>query len=391
MSDNRVERLIQEFPLKILHISKYYEPFKGGIEKVILELATGSVRAGHEVAVLSSNYNMNHVEEELDGVKVIRLPRMGIAFSQPLNPSFLWSARKWLAWADIVQVHTPNPLAELSFLMQDQKKPLITTYHCDVVRQKKLHNLYKPVADKVLERSDKITVSTPNHIEFSPMLKGFEDKIEVIPFGVRAKHAKRTMAINEKMKKLKDELGDYFLFVGRLVPYKGVDILLHAMRQVDEKVVILGQGPRWEAWYLLAQDLGVQDKVRLVGRVDDDDEFAAYIHGAHALVLPSINEAEAFGIVLIEAMSCGKPVITTELKSGVPWVNKHGVSGLQVQPKDHHGLAEAMNKLAKDHALRKQLGENARIRFEEFFTQDRMVNSYLNLYQSMLEKVRVAA
>lgn len=377
--------------MRILHISKYYEPFKGGIEKVILELASGSVKAGHEVVVLSSNVDWRYKEDMIEGVKVVRLPRMGVAFSQPLTMSFLWKAKKWMEWADVVQVHTPNPLAELSFMVQDVKKPLVATYHCDVVRQKALYKVYEPVSDKLLARADKITVSTPNHVEYSKPLQDYKNKIEVIPFGVRAKHAQKTMAVNEHLKKIKDELGDYFLFVGRLVPYKGVDVLLHAMRQVKENLVVIGQGPRWEAWYMLAQDLGVADRVRLIGRVDDDNEFGAYIHGCHSLVLPSIDESEAFGIVLIEAMSCGKPVITTKLKSGVPWVNDKGVTGLEVMPKDAEGLAKALNTLGQDHDLRLKMGEAAKKRFQTMFQVDTMVNSYLNLYMNCIDQKKVAA
>lgn len=377
--------------MKILHISKYYEPFKGGIEKVILELANGSVKAGHEVAVLSSNVDRRYVEEMINGVKVIRLPRLAVAFSQPLTMSFMWEARKWLEWADVVQVHTPNPLAEFSFLLQDNQKPLIVTYHCDVVRQKTLFKMYKPIADKLLQRADRITVSTPLHLKHSPQLQGYQDKTAVIPFGIQARHSTRTMAITEQMKKIKDELGDYFLFVGRLVPYKGVDVLLHALKSVKENLVIIGQGPRWEAWYKLAESLGVQKRVKLVGRVENDDEFAAYIHGCHSLVLPSIDESEAFGIVLIEAMSCGKPVITTQLNSGVPWVNEKGVTGLEVMPKDHLGLAQAMNTLAQDHSLRQSMGENALNRFNTLFKVDTMVDSYTKLYASCVEQKKVAA
>lgn len=376
--------------MRILHISKYYEPFKGGIEKVILELATGSVKAGHEVVVLSSNIDWRYVEEMIDGVKVVRLPRYAVAFSQPLTLSFMWRARAWLDWADVVQVHAPNPLAEFSFLLQDNNKPMVLTYHCDVVRQKSLFKMYKPVADKLLQRADRITVSTPNHIKYSPNLQEYQDKIEVIPFGIRPKHATKTLAINDHLKKIKDELGDYFLFVGRLVPYKGVDILLHALKSVKENLVIIGQGPRWESWGKLAQDLGIQNRVKLVGKVENDDEFAAYIHGCHSLVLPSIDESEAFGIVLIEAMSCAKPVITTQLKSGVPWVNDKGVTGFEVMPKDHQGLAEAMNTLAIDHSLRQTMGENALNRFNQFFQVDTMVNSYFHLYENCMEQKKVA-
>ncbi|MEM7645849.1 MAG: glycosyltransferase, partial [Pseudomonadota bacterium] len=376
--------------MKILHISKYYEPFKGGIEKVILELASGSVKQGHEVVVLSSNVDWRYKEDMIEGVKVIRLPRAGVAFSQPMTMSFLWKAKKWMEWADVVQVHTPNPLAELSFLWQDNQVPLIATYHCDVVRQKKLYQAYKPICQKLLNRADRITVSTPLHLEYSELLQDHKHKAVVIPFGVRAKHAKRTPEINENLKKIKDQYGDYFLFIGRLVPYKGVDILLHAMKEIRENLVIVGQGPRWESWHALAKELHVDEKVHFLGRVDDDAEFAAYLHGCHSLVLPSVDESEAFGIVLIEAMSCGSPVITTNLKSGVPWVNDQGVTGLQVEPGQADPLAQALKTVATDHELRYRMGEAAKARFQKLFQVETMVQAYIDLYADCVPAEKVA-
>lgn len=377
--------------LRILHIAKYYEPFKGGIEKVIFELASGSVKAGHEVVVLSSNIEPHYREDIIEGVKVIRLPRLGVLFSQPLTLSLFWQMKKWLQWADVAQVHTPNPLAEAAFLLQDCQKPLIVTYHCDVVRQKVFHKMYQPIMDKLLSRADQITVSTPNHLKFSPALQSYQNKSTVIPFGVRAKHAKKTMAINEHLHRIKQEVGDYFLFIGRLVPYKGVDVLLRALKQTNEKVVIIGQGPRFEAWYSLARDLGVLDQIKMLGQVSNDDEFAAYLHGCKSLVLPSIDESEAFGIVLIEAMSCAKPVITTNLKSGVPWVNDKNVTGLEVEPRDVSGLSQALNTLGTDRLLRQQMGEAAAQRFEKLFRIETMVQLYLDLYEQMESDLKISA
>ncbi len=378
--------------MRILHISKYYEPFKGGIEKVIMELACGTVSAGHEVVVLCSNMNGNYQEDMIEGVKVVRLPRWGVAFSQPLTLSMMWKAKQWLNWADVIQVHTPNPLAELSFLIQDNKKPLIVTYHCDVVRQKKLHKIYQPVSERLLQRADRITVSTPHHLKYSPHLENFKDKAQVIPFGIRAKHAQQTLPMKHELKKIKDLYGDYILFIGRLVPYKGVDVLLKAMAEVDENLIIIGEGPRWEAWHELRDHLGLEKKVHFVGAVKDDTQFAAYLHGCHALVLPSVDESEAFGMVLLEAMSCGKPVITTNLKSGVPWVNDKDVTGLQVEPRDVSGLTEAIHLITQNHGLRNKMGENALERFHRLFEVQTMVQSYLELYdQSLDQKQKVAS
>ena len=299
--------------MKVLHISKYYHPFRGGIEKVIMELAEGTVKAGHEVVVLCANESWKQEVDVIDGVKIVRLPRMAVAFSQPLTVSLLWEIKKHIEWADVVHLHTPNPLAEMAYALLAPTKPLVVTYHCDVVRQKKLVKLYKPVAQKVLSRSDRIVVSTPNHIKYSEALHPHKEKCEVVPFGVKAKHAERSMKTNEYLHRIKKEQGDYFLFVGRLVPYKGVDVLLKAMRHVSQNLVLIGKGPRWETWHRMASELGVSHKVTFLGQVDEDREFSAYLHGCHSLVLPSVDESEAFGIVLIEAMSCGKPCLAASL------------------------------------------------------------------------------
>jgi glycosyltransferase involved in cell wall biosynthesis len=370
--------------LKILHVSKYYEPFKGGIEKVILELATGSVKAGHEVVVLSSNISLHYQEEYIEGVKVIRLPRWSVAFSQPINFSMMWAMKKWLEWADVVQVHTPNPLSEMSYLMQQNQTPLIATYHCDVVKQKTLFKAYQPVAHRLLKRADVITVSTPNHIKFSESLKDFTHKIKTIPFGIRAKNSVKSLEINNKMTEIFKRHSDFFLFVGRLVPYKGLDILLHSLSESQSNLVVIGQGPRWQAWNNLSQKLGLENRVSFLGAVEDDEDFAAYLQACKGLILPSINESEAFGLVLIEAMSCAKPVITTKLNSGVTWVNEKDVTGLEVMPKDIVGLRDAINRLQMEDVLRLQMGQNSLKRFNDLFTVDKMVTSYLDLYQESI-------
>ena len=212
--------------MKILHISKYYHPFRGGIEKFIKDLSEGSVQEGHEVMVLSSSESRVHREENINGVQVVRLPRLGVLYSQPLTLSLFWKMKAYLDWADVVHIHTPNPLAEFAYLLQNNKKPTILTYHCDVVRQRKLMKIYGPVAQKVLSSVDKVIVSTPNHLRFSPALQGHEDHCEVIPFGVADRFPKKTMDLSGHAQRIRKKYGDYFLFIGRLVPYKGVDVLL---------------------------------------------------------------------------------------------------------------------------------------------------------------------
>ncbi|MCB0378692.1 MAG: glycosyltransferase [Bdellovibrionales bacterium] len=377
--------------MRILHISKYYHPFRGGIEKMIQELAEGSVEAGHQVRVLCSAESPQSVQEEIEGVEVHRLGRWGVLWSQALAPSFFTKMSEQIEWADVIHFHMPNPLVELAFLFHDCKKPLVVTYHCEVVRQRKLMHFYRPVARKILQRASKIVVSTPYHINFSPGLRGFENQCEIIPFGITGKLSQLNRNREEIVQRLRNEYGDFFLFVGRLVPYKGVDVLLHAMKFVPRNLLIVGEGPRFEQWVDLRNQLSLQDKVHFLGKVESDDEFSALIHACEALVLPSVDESEAFGIVMIEAMSCKKAVVSTKLKSGVSWVNQDGVTGVAVTPKDFEALADGMNALVCDQKRKHEMENAAFQRYEELFQLDAMVTSYLNLYQSFFDTPKKAS
>jgi len=372
--------------LKILHLSKYYHPFRGGIEKVIKDLSEGMVQRGHQVRVLSSAENNQARQDWVNDVEVFRIPRWGVLYSQPLVVPLFWQLAQHMEWADIVHLHAPNPLAELAYLTTLKSKPTITTYHCDVVRQRRLMKIYGPIQQKVLAKSNGIVVSTPNHLKYSKALEEHKKKSLIVPFGVKGSHAKKSMELNHHIKKIKDKHGDYFLFIGRLVPYKGIDVLLKAMvsSNPNARLVCIGKGPRWEIWNQLAVDLGVKDRVEFLGQVDSELEFAAYIHGCHSLVLPSVDESEAFGIVQIEAMSCGKPVITTQLKSGVSWVNADNISGLSIPPRDSEALTKALDLLFENHNLRARLGEGARDRYRKLFQWETMITGYEQIYKAVL-------
>lgn len=373
-------------PLKILHVSKYYHPFRGGIEKVIKDLSEGLLAKGHQVRVISSAESAQSRRDDVFGVDVRRVARWGVLYSQPLVIPMFWQLARQMEWADIVHLHTPNPLAELAYLTTFSSKPTVVTYHCDVVRQRRLMKVYGPIQQKILSQAQGIVVSTPNHLKFSTALKGYEHKSSVVPFGVKGLHAKKSIETNSIVKGLKEKYGDYFLFIGRLVPYKGVDVLLRALVETspDMSLVCIGKGPRWEIWSQMAKEMGVAHRVHFLGQVESDLEFAAHIHGCHSLVLPSVDESEAFGIVLIEAMSCGKPVITTQLKSGVSWVNADNISGLAIPPRDPVALTKVLNLMANQHDLRHRLGAGAQDRYKRLFQWDPMIQGYEKVYRTVL-------
>lgn len=366
--------------MRILHLSKYYHPYRGGIEKVIKELSENAVSEGHEVTVICANESNKRVEEFIKGVRVIRLPKWTSIFSQPVTPSVFFEVGEWFKKTDVVHLHTPNPLFEAACLAYEIPCPLIVTYHCEVMKARTLNNLYMPISKGVLKKADKILVATQFHIDFSKWLKEFESKCEVIPFGIEPKHNIRTLEMNSHLNFIKEKYGRYFLFIGRMVSYKGIHILLEAMKDVDQNLVLIGKGPLLEAMKEMSRRLGLEKRVHFVGAIEADQEFAAYLHGADAVVLPSINEAEAFGLVLLEAMSCKKPVITTDLKSGVRYVNVAGVTGLSVPPSDIQALAKAMNSMRLDDEMRLAMGSAAYKHFLENFLVSESFRRHFNVY-----------
>lgn len=188
------------------------------------------------------------------------------------------------------------------------------------------------------------------------------------------------------------QYGSYFLFAGRMVPYKGVDVLLKAMLKVqDANLVLIGVGRMLDEWKALSKKLNLESRVHFVGKIESDDEFAAFVHGARALVLPSINEAEAFGLVLLEAMSCAKPVITTNLNSGVRFVNKANETGLMVPVMDVERLGEAMNRLLQDDVLYARLSKNAYEHFQNHFLISTCFARHEQIYQNLLQKLKRTA
>lgn len=371
--------------MKILHLSKYYHPYRGGIEKVIKELSEASVKLGHEVTVICANESNSRQEEMVNGVRVIRLPLSMTVFSQPLTLSVFRELRREVEACDIINAHTPNPLFELALLRTKTEKPIIVTYHCEVYKARALNNVYQPISHALLKRADKIIVGTTFHIDHSKWLHTFKYKCEIIPFGIEPKYMLPSPATSELQEKIKKEYGNFFLFAGRMVPYKGVDVLLRALKESpSSRVVLIGSGRMFDEWKTLSENLDVHSRAHFLGSVSSDEEFAAYMHACRALILPSINEAEAFGLVLLEAMSCSKPVITTNLNSGVRFVNKAGETGLMVPKSDEFRLAEAMEKLAQDDILHARLSQNAFQHFQEHFLISNCIDRYLMVYQGQV-------
>lgn len=366
--------------MKILHVYKDYYPVLGGIENHVRLLAEGQAATGHQVTVLVTSQGRHTTVEHLGGVRVIKAARMAHVASTPLSamlPLALGRERP-----DITHLHFPYPLGEVAQLLLGRSRRTVISYHSDVVRQARLLKLYAPLMRRVLASADRILVGTPNVLASSPVLPAYQDKVRVLPYGIPRE---RFLAPNpEAVAEVRARFGagPLLLFVGVLRYYKGLNYLLDAMPQVPARLLVVGEGPMGPALRAQAQQLGIADRVAFLGRIADED-LPAYYGAADLFVLPASERSEAFGLVQVEAMSAGLPVVCTELGTGTTYVNRHGESGLVAPPRDAAALAGAINTLLGDDALRRRLGEGARARSAQFDVA-RMLADVEAVYRELL-------
>lgn len=367
---------------RVLHVGKYYPPAPGGMEKVV-QLLCEHERRVTDSRVLVSNTAARTISETWRGVPVTRVARLATIGSVGVCPTFplAWRSRD----VDITVLHEPNPLALVSDLLSWQTGPLVVWYHSEIMRPAwKYRVMYEPFLRRVLGRAARIVVSSPRLAEHALALQDYRDKCRVVPFGIeleRLAPSPPTLARAEAIRK--EHPGPIALFVGRLVPYKGVSVLLDAMAGLDVTAILVGGGPLGPALREQAARLSPAARVVFAGEVDDGELLALY-HACDMFVLPSVTRAEAFGMVQLEAMGCGKPVVSTDLPSGVPWVNRHGESGLVVPPGDAAALRDAIVSLASDEGLRGRLAQGARRRVAREFTAGRMAERTVALYHEVL-------
>ncbi len=368
--------------MKILELGKFYWPSKGGMETLLLAFCRGFRAMGHEVECVVANEAPKRVVEDIDGVRVIREAQYGQLLSTSMSPSYLNACRR--TSADIWHHHFPNPLADVATLLGNRKTPLIMSYHSDIIRQAWAMKVYGPLMHRVLDRTDRILVATPNHFKFSRYLHPYESKVEVIPFGIELDALELRGNDGEHISALRDEAAGQpiFLNVGRLVGYKGQSILIESLRHSPGVAWIVGKGPLEDDLRELCRELQLEDRVRFWGEVSQD-QLRQLFHACDVFAFPSITPNEAFGLVQAEAMACSKPVICADLPSGVPYVNRHGETGLVVKPESVPEFADAMKQLAEDPALREKMGKNARNRAFQEFEMSVMLKRYMTLMEGL--------
>ena len=372
--------------MRVTMLNKYYPPHLGGIEYHMRDLAAELAASGHEVRAIVANEGPGSLTETIDGVAVTRLPRAFAYASTPVAGQMRAEIAAAAAATDVFHLHFPYPWGEFAWLSAGVGGrgaggvATVLTYHSDIVRQKVLGALYEPVLRRLLDRVDLVIASSPNMVEHSPELSRIAEKCRVVPFGI---HVERFEATPERLARAAELKAPYarpvVLFVGRLIYYKGADVLVRAMADVDADLVMIGRGPLREELERLAASLGISGRVHFVEPVGDDD-LAAWYHAADVFCLPSVARSEAFGLVQLEAHAAGTPVVSTTLTTGVPFVNEHGVTGLTVPPGDVAALAGALGELVTDDALRRRRGTQAASRAHADFTIARMVERTLRVY-----------
>jgi rhamnosyl/mannosyltransferase len=369
--------------------TKYYPPIVGGIEAHVRDLAEGLVAAGHYVKVVCSNDQRQFVQEMINGVEVIRLPRITEKASTPIARRYGEVLAAEAARSDVVHFHFPYPWGEFQWMRQAaaRKVPYVVTYHTDIVRQKNALRLYRPFLERFLDGAKAIFASSPQLIEYSPFLSSRSGKCHHVDFGLKLDHiADNEAAIHtgEKLRASLESQRPIVLFAGRLVYYKGVDVLIDSMPLVDAEYVVIGTGPLNEEIGEHARRLGVSDRLHLLGSVSDED-LAGWYHAADVFALPSVETSEAFGLVQIEAHAAATPVVSTLLKSGVPYANLDGITGLSVEVGDAEALAEGINTILNDPTFAQRLGQQAKQRALSTFSIPRMVAQISDRYQEVIE------
>ena len=369
--------------MKVLHVYRTYFPdTQGGLEEAIRQIcrATGPHGVRNTVFTLSERPRPTVVDRP--EARVVRVRQAfeiaSCGFATPAGVArFAREARAH----DLIHYHLPWPFADLLHLGCRVRTPAVATYHSDVVRQRALGWLYRPLMRRFLGALRRVVATSPQYARTSPALGALGGQVATIPLTVDPASYPPLDAV--RVRAWRARLGEpYFLFVGVLRYYKGLDYLLQAARGLPYPVAIAGQGPEGERLRRLARAQGLAN-VHFLGHVDDADKVAL-LAGARAVVFPSHLRSEAFGVTLLEGAMHGLPLISCEIGTGTSHVNVDGQTGLVIPPADAGALAAAIRQLAEDEPLARRLGQGARARFERHFGADAVGRAYWRLYGEAL-------
>lgn len=364
----------------------------GGVERHVLELSAELIKRGHSITIITTK-SPNHLKfKEIHGFKVKRIP-YGISLyssSIPLSIYKYFNPNEY----DLIHAHTPTPLiADLSCLINRKKVPFILTYHNDISKNGNIGSSISCVYNLsfgrfLLKNSDIIIATTLNYANKSERLKHFKSKIRIVPNGTNLNKFKPTVDNVQVRRKYNLPLDSTIvLFIGALEEYKGINYLMSAFSKVLKfydncYLLIGGSGKQLGNLSSLSESLKIQKNVIFSGFIHED-ELPYYYSASDIFVLPSISEKEGFGIVQLEAMSSGKPVICSDL-AGVNEVDTDNVASIKFQPKDDESLANAILMLIRDREMARKLGQNGRNLIEQKYSWRRVAELTEQIYEEVL-------
>ncbi len=367
--------------LRVLHVYRTYLPeTRGGVEHAIFQLCESLPREGITADVFTLS-DSGVGEVMVGGHRVHRARRDWAPASTDLSAGGIGRFRRLARHYDLLHYHFPWPYMDLAHFLAAGGRPALATYHSDIVRQRFLLHLYRPLMGRFLGAMARIIATSPEYAATSPVLARFRDKLRIIPFGLDEQAAPR--ADEAGLATWRARVGEgFFLFVGVLRYYKGLEFLLEAARGTRHRLVIAGDGPMRGRLEALAARPGMPPVV-FTGRITEQDKAALFAL-CRAFVFPSHLRSEAFGVSLLEAALYGRAMVSCEISTGTSFVNLGGETGLVVPPADPPALRAALDRLAGDDALVRAMGAAARRRFERHFSAARMAAEHAALYREII-------
>lgn len=371
--------------MRILQLGKFF-PIEGGVEKVMFDLLDGLSNKGISCDMLCANAN---VRKKLRVIQISNISKLICTktwlkkFATMVSPQMIFVLRNICKDYDIIHIHHPDPMAAFALLLSGYKGKVVLHWHSDILKQRLLLKFFMPLQNWLIKRADMIVGTTPVYVAQSPHLRKVQKKCTYLPIGIEpiTYDENKVLSLKNKYE------GKKIIFsLGRLVSYKGYKYLIDAAKYLPENYVVLigGSGPLKNALQEQIWHDDLRGKVILLGRISDE-ELPSYYGACDMYCLPSIMKTEAFAIVQVEAMSCGKPIVATKIpESGVSWVNADGESGLNVPIKDSKALANAIERILNNRNLYHQLAKGAKERFNHLFLKEKMVDKCIGKYESLL-------
>ncbi|CAH9017725.1 glycosyltransferase family 4 protein [Candidatus Nitrosacidococcus sp. I8] len=367
--------------MKVLHFYKTYFPETiGGVEQVIYQIARGVSIYSIDTEVLTLAQESSKKPLVLENHLIYQAKCDVQIASTGFSRAALFRFMELAKQVDIIHYHFPWPFMDIVHFLSSVKKPTVLTYHSDIIRQKFLLTIYRPLMKFFLNRVDAIVATSPNYLATSQVLDGYRGKTEVIPIGIdKNTYPQVTSA---KLNYWRNQIGEgFFLFVGMLRYYKGLHILLDALKDTNFSVVIVGSGPIEHSLKHHAKSLKLRN-IHFLGTLPNEDKVAL-IQLSLAMVFPSHLRSEAFGISLLEGAMYGKPMISSEIGTGTSYINIHNETGLVVPPSDPTAFRKAMEFLWNSPDIARAMGGKAEARYWQLFTGKHMARSYAHLYQRL--------